>query len=161
MAETSSLPPALAEMAGFLIAKAHAVFHDRANEVIASSTLTIKHFGCLTVIADEGRLSQSGLCSRMRVDRTTMVAIVDDLEAAGFVERQRNPVDRRAYALLATDAGREWLAEKRGALMVAQEELLSVLSAEERRSLVSSLQRLLVSQPAELLPDTPVEVRAG
>jgi DNA-binding MarR family transcriptional regulator len=161
MAETSSLPPALAEMAGFLIAKAHAVFHDRANEVIASPVLTIKHFGCLTVIADEGRLSQTGLCARMRVDRTTMVAIVDELEAAGFVKRERNPLDRRAYALLATDAGRTWLAEKRGALMVAQDELLSVLSAEERRSLVSSLQRLLVSQPAELVPDTPVEVRAG
>ena len=42
----------------------------------------------------------------MRVDRTTMVAIVDELEAAGFVDRQRNPEDRRAYALEATDAGR-------------------------------------------------------
>ena len=74
--------------------------------MIASATLTIKHFGCLTVIADEGRLSQSGLCTRMRVDRTTMVAIVDDLEAAGFVERQRNPVDRRAYALDGDGRGR-------------------------------------------------------
>jgi DNA-binding MarR family transcriptional regulator len=161
MSETSTLPRALAEMAGFLIAKAHAVFHDRANEVIASPTLTIKHFGCLTVIADEGRLSQRHLCTRMRVDRTTMVAIVDELEAAGLVDRQRNPEDRRAYALVATDAGREWLAEKRGALMAAQEDLLSVLSAAERRALISSLQRLLVSQPAELVPDTPVEVRAG
>ena len=97
----------------------------------------------------------------MRVDRTTMVAIVDELEAAGLVDRQRNPEDRRAYALVATDAGREWLAEKRGALMAAQEDLLSVLSAAERRALISSLQRLLVSQPAELVPDTPVEVRAG
>ena len=161
MSETSTLPPALAEMAGFLIAKAHAVFHDRADEVIASPTLTIKHFGCLTVIADEGRLSQSHLCTRMRVDRTTMVAIVDDLEAAGFVDRQRNPEDRRAYALEATDAGREWLADKRGALMAAQEELLSVLDDDERRTLVGSLQRLLVSQPAELVADAPVEVGAG
>ena len=161
MAETSSLPPALADMAGFLIAKAHAVFHDRANRVIDSETLTIKHFGCLTVIADEGRLSQSHLCTRMRVDRTTMVAIVDELEAAGFVDRQRNTEDRRAYALEATDAGRKWLAEKRGALMTAQEELLSVLDEDERRTLVASLQRLLVSQPAELVADSPVEVRAG
>ena len=156
----STLPPALAEMAGFLIAKAHAVFHDRASEVIGPGQLGIKHFGCLTVIADEGPLSQQHLSARIRVDRTTIVAVVDELEAAGLVERQRNPDDRRAYALEATAAGRAWIAEKRGALLAAQDELLSVLGAEERRNLVSSLQRLLMSQPAELVANPPVEVRA-
>lgn len=159
MSEASSLPPALAEMAGFLIAKAHAVFHDRANDAIGAERLHIKHFGCLTVIADEGPLSQQYLSERLRVDRTTMVAVVDELESAGLVERRRNPDDRRAYALEATDAGRAWIAEKRGALMAAQDELLSVLSETERRQLVSALQKLLVSQPAELVADPAVEVR--
>jgi len=147
-------------MAGFLLAKAHALFHERANAVIDSDRLTIKHFGCLTVIADEGPVSQQVLSARMRVDRTTMVAIVDDLEGAGLVERERNPEDRRAYALEATHAGRAWIEDKRGALMAAQEELLSVLDAGERRALVDSLQRLLVSQATELLADPAVEVRA-
>jgi len=147
-------------MAGFLLAKAHALFHERANAVIDSDRLTIKHFGCLTVIADEGPVSQQVLSARMRVDRTTMVAIVDDLEGAGLVERERNPEDRRAYALEATQAGRAWIEDKRGALMAAQEELLSVLDAGERRALVDSLQRLLVSQATELLADPAVEVRA-
>ena len=35
-----------------------------------------------------------------------------------------------------------------------------VLGAEERRNLVSSLQRLLMSQPAELVANPPVEVLA-
>ena len=135
MTETS-LPPALAEMPGFLIAKAHAVFHARASEVLGPGQLTIKHFGCLTVIADEGPLSQSSLVERIRVDRTTMVAVVDDLEAAGFVDRHRNPADRRAYALEATEAGRRWVQEKRGALMAAQDDLLSVLTERERDALV-------------------------
>jgi DNA-binding MarR family transcriptional regulator len=159
MTETS-LPPALADMPGFLLAKAHHLLHVRSNAVIASDRLTIKHFGCLTVIADEGPLSQQLLSARMLVDRTTMVAIVDELEQAGFVERRRNPDDRRAYALEATKPGRAWLAEKRDALRAAQDEVLSVLSAAERRALVRSLQRLLVSQPAELVADAPVEVRA-
>ena len=159
MAETS-LPPSLAEMAGFLLAKAHALFHDRANEVLGPGELGIKHFGCLTVISDEGRLSQQYLCERMRVDRTTMVGVVDDLEAAGLVDRGRNPDDRRAYALEATDAGRAWIAEKRGALMEAQEQLLSVLTEAEERQLVGILQRLLVREPAELVADPSVEVRS-
>jgi DNA-binding MarR family transcriptional regulator len=157
----STLPPALAEIPGFLIAKTHMLFHDRANEVIGPGRLTIKHFSCLTVIADEGRLSQACLCERLRVDRTTMVAVVDDLEAEGLIDRKRNPDDRRAYALEATDAGRAWIAEKRGELLTAQDELLAPLSAAERRALVSSLQKVLMSQPAELVADPPVEVRAG
>jgi DNA-binding MarR family transcriptional regulator len=156
----TSLPPALAEMAGFLIAKAHVLFHERADRALGRGELGIKHFGCLSVIADEGPLSQQVLCARMRVDRTTMVAVVDELEAAGLVERRRNPDDRRAYALEATDPGRAWIAEKRGALMAAQDELLSVLSEAERRRLVASLQRLLVAQAPELVADPPVEVRA-
>src|SRR5688572_24359101 len=119
MAETP-VPPALSEMAGFLVAKVHAIFHLRGNEVIGPGTLTIRHFGCLSVIADEGPLSQAYLATLMRVDRTTMVAIVDELEAAGLIDRRRNPDDRRAYALEATKAGRAWIAEKRGKLLAAQ-----------------------------------------
>ena len=62
--------------------------------------------------------------------------------------------------LEATAAGRVWIAEKRDALLAAQDELLSVLGAEERSNLISSLQRLLMSQPAELVANPPVEVRA-
>ena len=159
MAETS-LPPSLAELAGFLLAKAHALFHDRADQVLGPGELGLKHFGCLTVISDEGRLSQQYLCERMRVDRTTMVGVVDDLEAAGLVDRRRNPDDRRAYALEATDAGRAWIAEKRGALMAAQEQILSVLTEAEERQLVAILQRLLVREPAELFADPSVEARS-
>lgn len=159
MAKTS-LPPALSGMAGFLLAKAHHVFHQRANAVLGNGDLTIKHFGCLTVIAAEGRLSQQYLCERMRVDRTTMVAVVDDLEAAGFVERQRNPSDRRAYALTATDSGQTWLEGARGQLMAAQSEILSPLTSSEQAQLVDLLQRLLMGEAAELVSDSPVEVRA-
>jgi MarR family transcriptional regulator, lower aerobic nicotinate degradation pathway regulator len=157
----NSLPPALAGLPGFLIAKTHHLFHARADEVLGEGTLGIKHFGCLTVVAEEGPLSQQYLGARMRVDRTTMVSVVDDLEAAGFVNRKRNPEDRRAYALVATATGAAWLEEKRGALMEAHAELLAPLTAAERAHLVDYLQRLLVSQPAELVADPAVEVRTG
>jgi DNA-binding MarR family transcriptional regulator len=148
-------------MAGFLLAKAHHMFHDRANAVIGDERLTIKHFGCLTVIADEGRISQQYLGERLRVDRTTIVAIVDDLERRDLVVRRRNPADRRAYALEATDAGRRWLDGTHDRLMAAQDELLGALSPSERRQLVGLLQRLLMGEAAELVADPAVEVRPG
>ena len=54
------------------------------------------------MIATEGPLSQQRLGERTALDRTTVVAIVDGLEEAGYVERRRDPDDRRAYALEVT-----------------------------------------------------------
>jgi DNA-binding MarR family transcriptional regulator len=142
---SQALPPAVADRLGFLFAKAH-------QEMLALARLlpdpdqhglTGKHFGCLSVIASEGPLSQQALGERLRVDRTTIVAVVDDLEAAGFVERRRNPEDRRAYALHATPKGKAWLERVAPRVLAAERELLTPLSAAERRQLVSLLQRIL------------------
>jgi DNA-binding MarR family transcriptional regulator len=143
----SSLPPALAEMPGFLIAKAHAVFHAHSNGVIGSDRLTIKHFGCLTVIAEEGPLSQAYLCERVRVDRTTMVAVVDELERLGAVERRRDPGDRRANALRLTASGRRLLTRARTAVAAAEEAFLAPLPQQEQRRLRAALRTLIETAP--------------
>jgi DNA-binding MarR family transcriptional regulator len=158
-----SLPPALAERIGFLVARTHWIFHERAQEVLSETgeRLSIKHFGALSVIADEGPLSQQLLGERMMVDRTTMVTVIDELEQAGMVTRQRNPKDRRAYALEATAAGRKWCSAAAAKLVAAQDELLAPLDARERAELMGLLQRLLLGQPTELVPDPSVEVRPG
>jgi DNA-binding MarR family transcriptional regulator len=160
---TSSLPPALADRIGFLVARTHWVFHERAQAVLAETgeRLGIKHFGALSVIVDEGPLSQQLLGDRMMVDRTTMVNLIDDLERAGMVTRDRNPADRRAYALEATAAGRRWCQEAGVKLVAAQDEILAPLDDRERKQLLTLLQALLVGQPAELVADPPVEVRPG
>jgi DNA-binding MarR family transcriptional regulator len=155
------LPPALADKAGFLIAKTHALFHTEADRLLGHGPLGIKAFACLTVIEDEGPLSQQLLGARMRIDRTTIVAVVDALEEAGLVERARDPGDRRAYALQITADGRRWLRGATRKVRDGQERLLAPLTAPEREQLIALLQKLLVSEPAELVADAPVEVRAG
>ncbi len=154
----------MAERVGFLVARAHWIFHDQRPgrpRPKPAGRLAIKHFGALSVIADEGPLSQQQLGERMQVDRTTMVAVIDELERTGMVTRQRNPSDRRAYALEATAAGREWSEHALVKLLEVQDELLSPLDAREREQLTELLQRLLVGQPSELVADPPVEVRPG
>ena len=158
-----SLPPALAERIGFLVARTHWVFHNRAQAVLAETgqRLGIKHFGALSVIAEEGPLSQQLLGEQMTVDRSTMVTLIDELEQAGMVTRQRNPNDRRAYALEATESGREWCSAAGEKLTAAQDEILAPLDAQERDQLRGLLQRLLLGQPTELVTNPPVEVRPG
>lgn len=46
------------------------------------------------------------LSEELRIDRSVMVSVCDDLERAEFVRRERNPEDRRPYAVTITDLGR-------------------------------------------------------
>jgi MarR family transcriptional regulator, lower aerobic nicotinate degradation pathway regulator len=138
-ATAASIPVSLADQIGYLLSKAHLRVHTRANEALEPLALTVKHYGLLTLLVHEGSVSQGRLGEVMKIDRTTMVALIDDLERAGHVDRTRNPEDRRAYALAATASGKR--IQRRAAALMKQvyAETLSPLSANER----SELQRML------------------
>jgi DNA-binding MarR family transcriptional regulator len=139
----SSLPSSVADQIGFLLAKSHLRVHNRANEALEPLGLTVKHYGLLTVIVHEGPIPQGRLGEIMRIDRTTMVALIDDLEREGHVDRTRNPEDRRAYALAATAGGKRLQRNAATAMKEVQNETLSPLTAAERRELQRML-RILV-----------------
>ena len=73
---------------------------------------------------------------------------------AGFVERRRNPADRRSYGLYLTDTGRDMLAKVQAAGLAHQAELGRSLSAGEQDQLTALLRRVargaghLGAQPA-------------
>jgi MarR family transcriptional regulator, lower aerobic nicotinate degradation pathway regulator len=145
-AQEIGAPRCLASRVGFLLARAHRDCAALFEEVLEPG-LTAKHFGCLSVIAAEGPLSQQALGEHMRVDRTTIVAIVDELERRGFVARRRNPDDRRAYALEATGEGREWLEGTSKLLAKSERRILDSLESDEREQLFRLLQKLVYGAP--------------
>jgi DNA-binding MarR family transcriptional regulator len=72
-----------------------------------------------------------------------MVAVVDELERGGLVERRRNADDRRAYSLEATAAGRQVLRRGNEAAKRAEDEFLAPIPAVDRRRLKQLLHRLI------------------
>jgi DNA-binding MarR family transcriptional regulator len=140
---TSPLPSSVADQIGFLLSKAHLRVHNRANEALEPLDLTVKHYGLLTLIVHEGPIPQGRLGEIMRIDRTTMVALIDDLERDGHVDRTRNPEDRRAYALAATARGKRVQSSAAAAMKEVQNEALSPLTSADRRELQRML-RILV-----------------
>ncbi|CCH27601.1 MarR family winged helix-turn-helix transcriptional regulator [Actinosynnema sp. NPDC047251] len=59
----------------------------------------------LKMLAAVGPCSQQALSEELRIDRSVMVGLADDLEKAGHVTRTRNPIDRRAYEVVITETG--------------------------------------------------------
>ncbi|MCB7136141.1 MarR family winged helix-turn-helix transcriptional regulator [Cellulosimicrobium marinum] len=76
--------------------------------------------------------TQLALAEHHGIDRTVMTYLVDDLVAAGLVERQQNPADRRARRVVATATGRRRLADLATQVHDAEDSLLQALSPRER-----------------------------
>lgn len=145
---TRAIPDSLADQVGYLLSKAHLRVHVRANDALEPLGLTVKHYGLLTLLVHEGPISQGRLGEVMKIDRTTMVALVDDLERAGHVDRTRNPEDRRAYALAATASGRRIQRDAATLMKRVYNETLSPLSAGERRELLRMLRDIVEGSSA-------------
>jgi len=139
------LPSAMSDRLGYLLGQAHLAHRSIVEPALASLGLGVKEFGALSVLAGEGALSQQRLGERMRVDRTTMVAVVDELERKGFVERQRDTNDRRAYALQATGQGRDALDQAEELADQAEEDFLAPIPSSEGRRLKELLRTLISS----------------
>src|SRR5918996_1540381 len=126
-AERSPFPPALMKRVGFLLTMVKGGTEAICMEALAPLGLHVRQFGLLTVLATEGPRSQQELAEWVRMDRTTMVALVDSLEERGYVRRERNPEDRRAYLLQLTPEGKRIQVRARKVMLGAEEEVLGSL----------------------------------
>jgi DNA-binding MarR family transcriptional regulator len=73
--------------------------------------LTPPHAGILRAIAAEPGRSQQALSTQLGLLPSRVVAYVDELEDRGYVERRRNPDDRRLHALYLTAYGRKLMTK--------------------------------------------------
>ncbi|MFD9337750.1 MarR family winged helix-turn-helix transcriptional regulator [Streptomyces sp. NPDC060028] len=133
---------------GFLLRKASQLVTEQAEQALSQLGLTMRQFGVLNVVEAEPGLNQRTVGAKLRIDRTTIVALVDELEQAGLLERRRGS-DRRTFALYLTERGAESLQEAGEVMTKVHEEFLDPLSSEERDLLRGLLVRLAVHQPPE------------
>jgi DNA-binding MarR family transcriptional regulator len=85
----------------------------------------------LLAVNQQAPSSQHDIAQRMGVDRTTMVDLVDELEAKGLVQRRPDPRDRRKNVVALTEAGRTTLEEATRAVDEAERRFLGPLSDDE------------------------------
>src|SRR6266516_4235753 len=103
---TATLPPALTHWPGYLMSFIAEHARARFERELASEGIRSKHAAVLVVIDAEGPMSQRALGRRLRIDKSPMVGLVDDLERLGLAERRRGRSDRRVQDIHVTDAGR-------------------------------------------------------
>ena len=145
LVSSAVLNVSIADQLGYLLGRAHLEHRAIAERALGPLGLSGKGFGALILLVQDGPMSQQRLGERQGVDRTTMVAVVDELESAGYVERRRDPRDRRAYSLHATAKGQRVLERAAEATRRAEEAFLAALPAADRHRLKRLLRTLVQS----------------
>jgi DNA-binding MarR family transcriptional regulator len=97
------------------------------------------------VDASQGQ-SQQALAERLGVPASRMVAMVDNLEDAGLVERRPDPEDRRVRGLHLTRKGRGALERAAKIAIDYETRLCAGIDREEREQLIDLLQKLQAGQ---------------
>lgn len=136
-------PSVLATNPGFLISTVSQLARERFERALAPLHLRARHYGVLAALAAQGPVAQTLLGDRLQIDRSTMVAVIDELEAAGRVTRRRNPRDRRAYQLELTPAGRQALERAERVVERVRGEVFAPLDQDQRAQLQAMLTALL------------------
>jgi len=125
--------------------------HKAAQEDWAASareqgiTLTQVQAGMVMLIGDNPGLTQVELAQLMQVETPTMSQALSPLVANGLIRRETRPSDRRARALVLTDAGNAMLDNLHRFQQVREARLCRNLSADERRELHRLLERVMAT----------------
>ena len=145
------VPPSLMDRDGALLVIAARTGQQLATRRLAPMGLTVQLCGVLNRLA-VGPVSQHELGQQLGIDRTTMVEVIDDLEAKGVVVRKRNAADRRSYTIQLTPKGQTVQKRAARAFDAAADEFFGPLKPAERQGLANMMRRLIAAADEKLGP---------
>jgi DNA-binding MarR family transcriptional regulator len=126
----------------FLLAQLGAHAATQFAERVRVIGMTPPDAGILRLLRVSPGLSQQELAGSLGIHPSRLVALLDQLEKRGLVERRPNPDDRRLYSLHLTEAGEGALGQISKVAREHQEALLASLNPDERKVLGTLLSRI-------------------
>ncbi|MGW1029569.1 MarR family winged helix-turn-helix transcriptional regulator [Streptomyces sp. NPDC002577] len=143
---TSAAPSdPLGSRLGYLLKHAYLRLTEASAHALTPFGIDGRELAALAVLATESPLSQLEAASRLGVDRTTMVALIDALEGKGLVERRRSAQDRRKNTVQLTPTGQDCLSRAERARVEMERQFLAPLSDSDADRLVRALQTLVIT----------------
>jgi DNA-binding MarR family transcriptional regulator len=138
--ETRQVP--VPAQASVLIARVARVVRHRFEQVLMPLGLSQRDVIALSYLRGHGPTPQQLLAERLRLDGSSMVCLLNDLEESELVVRRRDRADRRRATVQLSDKGERTLCEVDRAVDVVEQEMLTGLDSEERSTLHRLLARL-------------------
>src|SRR5690242_13202961 len=83
----------------------------------------------------DGAMPQQSLCGTMHLDPNNLVLMLNDLEDDGYIERKRDPEDRRRHIVELTAAGKKALDRAEKGMESIEDQVLAALDKGQRAEL--------------------------
>jgi DNA-binding MarR family transcriptional regulator len=99
-------------------------------------------FSMMLLIGANPGIAQIDLANQLGVDKASIVALVDRLENAGWVQRKRSTEDRRRQEIFTTPAGAKKLAQLKREVQDHDGKFCALYTPEELRQFLDFLQRI-------------------
>ena len=142
MANEDDLGPRLSARLTYLLKRAWTDLETLHEQHLRPADISARELAVLMFLDGREPESQQQAASRLGIDRTTMVGLLDSLEGKGLVARRPDAVDRRRNVVVLTGAGRAKLREATMASDAAERELLGELDDGEAAQLRELLERV-------------------
>jgi DNA-binding MarR family transcriptional regulator len=136
------LGPQLGQRLTYLLKRALLDLEELHREELGPIGINGRELAVLLLLQAREPESQQQAAARLRVDRTTMVGMLDGLEAKGLVARQAASEDRRRNVVALTEAGHQTLGTALRASDEAEGRLLDGLEDVEQSQLRALLTRV-------------------
>lgn len=136
------LGPQLGARLTYLLKRALLELEDLHRDHLGPSGINGRELAVLLLLDGREPESQQQAAGRLKVDRTTMVGLIDALEDKGLVERRADAGDRRRNVVVLTETGQQTLREATRASDEAERQLLGPLDEAEAEQLRELLTRI-------------------
>src|SRR3954449_8038015 len=113
MIANKQFPKELVSSPLFLLKRLGMSAKEQSIDAYEATGLHPYHHAILAVIDEGLRETQGAIADALGYDRGQLVGLLDELEEAGLVSRQRDQVDRRRQIVQMTPAGRKMLDKLR------------------------------------------------
>jgi DNA-binding MarR family transcriptional regulator len=150
MSSEPKLPPYLMADMGAVLNWLAGIIPQLYTQALAELSIDGRHLAILLTLQNKGAQVQAHLSTLTRIDKATMVSLLNDLEQRNCIERRQHPTDRRAYAVYLTEAGRSLIDAAYKQTTQATNRLLGSLNAAEREK----LHEMLVRVAEDVTPQT-------
>ncbi|MCW2787293.1 MAG: hypothetical protein JWP74_3810 [Marmoricola sp.] len=137
-----AMPSPVAHHEGLVLFKLASWVQASIDAALAPEGLKQRHYSTLSVLRDKGPWAQHAVAAKLRIDKATMVSVINELERRGFVGRERAPEDKRHYKIWVTDEGKTWLSRAEKLITRVEDDLFSPLSTAQRRELLALMNAL-------------------
>ncbi|HPZ69535.1 MAG: MarR family transcriptional regulator [Actinomycetales bacterium] len=140
---TGDLGTSIREDVVVLLARASGAALRTANAALEPFGFRARHYATVKIAAEGGGVPQRQIGAVLGLDPSAVVALVDDLESLGLVQRQPDPDDRRTRLVSPTTAGLAMLEAVSPVVGRVQERSMGGLTATERETFLHLLRRVI------------------